>query len=93
MGDELLGKVVVITGSTRGIGRAMAESCATAGATVAVSSRDGDAVASTVETLRGKGAIASGIVCDVSKPGDIQALLRRLTTRRFARPPRLHAGT
>lgn len=75
MGDELLGKVVVITGSTRGIGRAMAESCAAAGATVVVSSRNSDAVSSTVEALRARGATVSGTVCDVSRPADIQALL------------------
>jgi 3-oxoacyl-[acyl-carrier protein] reductase len=75
MGDELLGKVVVITGSTRGIGHAMAESCAAAGATVVVSSRNSDAVTSTVEALRATGASVSGTVCDVSRPQDLQALL------------------
>ena len=75
MGDELLGKVVVITGSTRGIGRAMAEACAAAGATVVVSSRSVDAVTATVEALRATGARVSGIACDVSRPGDLQELL------------------
>jgi len=72
----LSGKVVVVTGSTRGIGRAMVESCADAGATVVVSSRTPEAVDATVAALRAKGASASGFVCDVAIDGDLEALLR-----------------
>jgi glucose 1-dehydrogenase len=72
----LEGKVVVITGSTRGIGRAMAEACADAGATVVVSSRTAYAVEETVAALSSRGAKVSGAVCDVSKPDDIEGLLR-----------------
>lgn len=72
---KLSGKVVVITGSTRGIGRCMAEACAAAGATVVVSSRTESAVTSTVAALRAAGATASGISCDVSREADLEALL------------------
>lgn len=75
MTDRLTGKVVVITGSTRGIGRAMAEACAQAGATVVVSSRTQGAVDETAAALRSSGARASGIVCDVSREHDLEALL------------------
>ena len=75
MSGSLSGKVVVITGSTRGIGRAMADACAAAGATVVVSSRTVSAVADAVEDLRRSGAAASGMVCDVSRAGDLEALL------------------
>jgi NAD(P)-dependent dehydrogenase (short-subunit alcohol dehydrogenase family) len=74
--ERLAGKVVVITGSTRGIGRAMAEACADAGATVVVSSRTAAAVDATIAALRAKGASASGIVCDVAEDADLEALLR-----------------
>jgi NAD(P)-dependent dehydrogenase (short-subunit alcohol dehydrogenase family) len=74
MGGKLAGKVIVITGSTRGIGRAMAGSCATEGATVVVSSRTASAVDSTVAELRAAGGIASGITCDVAIDSDIEAL-------------------
>jgi NAD(P)-dependent dehydrogenase (short-subunit alcohol dehydrogenase family) len=72
---SLAGKVIVITGSTRGIGRCMAESCAARGATVVVSSRTPAAVDETVSALRGSGARASGIACDVSRQSDLEALL------------------
>lgn len=75
MAGSLSGKVVVITGSTRGIGRAMAEACAAAGATVVVSSRTATDVADTVDDLRATGATASGIVCDVSHGEEIETLL------------------
>jgi len=75
MSGALHGKVVVITGSTRGIGRAMAEACAAAGANVVVSSRTATAVDETVEALVRSGATASGIACDVSRATDLEALL------------------
>jgi NAD(P)-dependent dehydrogenase (short-subunit alcohol dehydrogenase family) len=75
MTGRLTGKVVVITGSTRGIGRAMAESCAAEGATVVVNSRTSEAVKETVQELRSTGATVSGIACDVAVETDLQALL------------------
>lgn len=75
LGGTLAGKVIVITGSTRGIGRCMAEACAAEGAVVVVSSRTGSAVQETVATLRATGAAASGIACDVSVESDLRALL------------------
>jgi len=75
MSSTLSGKVVVITGSTRGIGRAMAEACADAGATVVVSSRTASAVDETVASLRSRGALVSGMPCDVADPAALEALL------------------
>lgn len=75
MAGVLEGKVVVITGSTRGIGRAMAESCADAGATVVVSSRTAGSVDETVAALRARGGLVSGVPCDVADPAALEALL------------------
>ena len=75
MDGMLRNKVVVITGSTRGIGRAMAEACAAEGASVVVSSRTESAVAETVDALKRSGARVSGMRCDVSEPDDLEALL------------------
>lgn len=75
MTGVLDGKVVVITGSTRGIGRAMAEACAGAGATVVVSSRNARSVEETADALKSAGARVSGFPCDVADPADLEALL------------------
>ena len=74
MAGRLDGKVVVITGSTRGIGRAMAEACAAEGAAVVISSRTQSAVDETVLSLQAGGATVSGIACDVSIDSDLEAL-------------------
>ncbi|MCX8007462.1 MAG: SDR family oxidoreductase [Coriobacteriia bacterium] len=72
--SRLFGAVVVITGSTRGIGRAIAEGCAGRGATVVLSSRGEDAVRNAVHEFAAAGRRASGIACDVSNHEDVAAL-------------------
>jgi NAD(P)-dependent dehydrogenase (short-subunit alcohol dehydrogenase family) len=71
----LAGKVVVVTGSTRGIGRAIAEECARQGASVVVSSRTQHAVSAAVEDFTSAGWKAAGIPCDVSRIADLELLL------------------
>lgn len=55
------GKVTLITGSTRGIGRAMAERFAEEGATVVVHGRDPEVVAKTAEGIRGAVGLAAEV--------------------------------
>ena len=77
----LKGKVVVVTGSTKCIGRAIAESCAKAGAKVVISSRTKKAVDKTVKELKKKGYKVTGKVADVSKDDDVQALLEHAVSK------------
>ena len=64
----MLGKVVVITGASRGIGAAAAQVFAQAGAKVAMLARSGDAVRVTAARL---GANAMALPCDVADTGAV----------------------
>ncbi len=67
-------KVIVITGSTRGFGLAIAQACGREGARVVVSSRTSEAVDAVVRELRSKGITADGLACDVSQLEQVEAL-------------------
>lgn len=69
---DLVGRNALVTGSTRGIGRAIAESLAAAGARVAVVGRD---QARAAEAAAAIGSGARGFAADVSDPASVVALV------------------
>jgi len=74
MSKHLQGKVVVVTGGTRGLGLAIAQACAEAGAAVVVTSRTAAAVDAAVASLRAAGHQGAGIPCDVASAADVRAV-------------------
>jgi 3-oxoacyl-[acyl-carrier protein] reductase len=81
-GTELAGKVALVTGAARNIGRAIACSLAAGGAAVMVNARTSRSEAEkTVEMI---GSSADLHIADVTKPADVQALVEA-TVKRFGR--------
>ena len=74
---EFRGKVAVVTGAGSGIGRALAERCASEGMKVAVSDVDERALAEAQGVLRGMGATSLSVPTDVAKDEQVAELARR----------------
>jgi NAD(P)-dependent dehydrogenase (short-subunit alcohol dehydrogenase family) len=70
---DLTGKTALITGSSRGIGRAIAERLAEHGANVVVSSRKLPACEEVVHQIKERGGRAIALACNVSKKEELQA--------------------
>ena len=79
---NLSGKRAVVTGSTRGIGLAVARSLVREGVGVMVTSRNGTEIEAAVSSLRGLGAgPVLGQVCDVRDPEQVRTLVDSCVTQ------------
>lgn len=75
---NLKGKTAIVTGGTKGIGRAIAEALVAADANVFVTARKRGEIDETVKLLNGsKLGRSSGIVCDVREHSQVKALFER----------------
>jgi 3-hydroxybutyrate dehydrogenase len=76
--QELTGRIALVTGGGRGIGRAIAVSLAQAGADVAISGRSADVLDETVAAIRAVGRRAAAIVCDVGESSQVSTMVTRV---------------
>ncbi len=74
--QELEDKVAIVTGGSRGIGFAISEELAAAGARVAVVGRDGARAEEAAEALGGGGGV--GFACDVTRPEECASLVQKV---------------
>ncbi|TMF12078.1 MAG: SDR family oxidoreductase [Chloroflexi bacterium] len=74
----MAGRVGLVTGGGRGIGRAIALSLAHGGAEVAVSGRSADVLEETVSAIRAVGPRATAIVCDVTQRSQVDDMVARI---------------
>lgn len=88
---ELKGATAIITGGSRGIGRAIAIALAKRGVSIAAAARNmssregtGGSLEGTVQEIKDLGGQAEAILCDVAKEGDVDHLIQA-TMKRFGR--------
>ena len=79
MTASLSGQVILVTGSTRGIGRSTVEAAAALGATVAVHGRDQAQVEAVCRDLGSDGALP--LAADLDEPGNAAALVHEVVER------------
>lgn len=75
---QLRNKKVFVSGSTKGIGKAIAQTLASEGATVIINGRSQDSVDKALQEIKKEVAEAdvSGIACDFAKPDEIDKLIK-----------------
>ena len=72
---DLSGRVAIVTGGSRGLGEEMAEGLAEAGAALMLCARRQEWLTPTVDKFRHAGFRVEGVLADVAKPADVQAVV------------------
>ncbi|HEV8189075.1 MAG TPA: SDR family oxidoreductase [Pyrinomonadaceae bacterium] len=81
MAIDLSKKIAIVTGGTKGIGRAIAQSLVDAGASVAITARNQDEITKAVSQInRRSRGMAKGYVCDVRDYNQVKSLFAEVGT-------------
>ncbi|WP_282374880.1 glucose 1-dehydrogenase [Pseudomonas sp. PS01302] len=80
MNQYLKGKLAIVTGGGAGIGLAVAEQLAEAGASVFIFDRDADAIEAAVASIRASGGIAAGAAGSVADNDDVERIFSMADT-------------
>jgi gluconate 5-dehydrogenase len=78
---NLKDRVAIVTGGSRGLGQEMAEGLAEAGASLMLCARRDEWLTPTVDAFRARGFMVEGMLCDVSKAADVQAVVDKTVSR------------
>ncbi|BBO67883.1 short-chain dehydrogenase [Desulfosarcina alkanivorans] len=78
---DLKGRIVLVTGASRGIGRAVAETLADQGAEIILVSRKLDRLEAAAAEIREKGGRAAGFACNMGSLPDIDTLCEEIRKR------------
>src|ERR1700723_3967728 len=73
---DLSGQVALITGSSRGIGRSIAEEMSAAGARVVISSRKLEACDRVRDAIRARGGEAVSLACNIGRKEEVEGLVK-----------------
>ncbi len=78
---DLAGHSALVTGASRGLGRAIALGLARCGARVACVARDGDRLDQTVADIQAQGGQAHALPCDITQPQDVARVVQAVLER------------
>ncbi len=73
---DLSGRVALVTGGSRGLGKEIAEGLGEAGASLVIAARREEWLRPTEEELRAAGMACLGVVCDITQPDQVEACVR-----------------